>query len=157
MRTALDAARITGRGSDVVTGLLATVIVPDPLRGFRRRAGYAELVAHHHRADAVMRRAGPTLFVGAAATDLAAAVAVAGRDPLQAGLRLASALAVAGCIVLTARVNAPVNHQLRSWSPEVEVDRWRETWRAWERGHLARRSLVAVAAVLAAAASVRRP
>lgn len=154
--TPSTAARAAGLGSDVATGLLALAIVPDPFRRTRGRAGFAELVVHQQRADAVMRRVGPALSVTAAVADLLAAAASGRRDPVAAGLRTASALVVAGAVVLTVRVHVPINEQLRAWSPDVEVSGWRETWRTWERAHLARRSLVVAAAVLVAAASARR-
>lgn len=154
--TVSTTARAAGLGSDVATGLLALAVVPDPFRRSRERAGFAELVVHQQRADAVMRRVGPALSVTAAVADLLAAAASARRDPLAAGLRTASALVVAGAVVLTVRVHVPINEQLRSWTPEVEVSGWRGTWRTWERAHVARRSLVVAATALAAAASVRR-
>ena len=147
-------ARIA-RSHDVTTALVALAIGADPFVGLRRRAGFAELVAHQQPVDAVMRRVGPVLAVASAATGLAAAAA-ARRDPVEAGLRAASALAVAGAVVLTVRVHVPINEQLRSWTPEVEVSGWRETWGTWERAHLVRRALVAVAGALVAAASARR-
>ncbi|WP_299036113.1 anthrone oxygenase family protein [uncultured Pseudokineococcus sp.] len=148
--SAAPAARL---GHDLATAALVLAVAVDPFTGLRRRAGFAELVVHQQRADAVMRRAGPVPSVASAVAGLGASAVVVRREPAEAALRSASVLAVAAAVVLTVRVHVPINEQLRTWSPEVEVPGWRETWGAWERAHVARRALTALAGTLVVAAA----
>ena len=137
---------VSGRAAGAhtaATAVLFAAIVPDPFTRRRTGSGYRDYVRHQVRVDAVMRRLAPALSVLSAGTG---AVALAtSRDAAGALLRGAAVGAVAVAVAVTVRGNVPVNRRLRSWSPEVEADGWREDRATWERAHTRRRLAVAVA------------
>lgn len=136
-------------GLTVVVGL----VVLDPLAGLRAAPDWAGWVCGQQRLDRVMSRVAPVLFLTTAmSTAAAVGVALAQHRSWTAAGRAAAAGCVAGAIGVTLTRNEPVNRELRGWRATDEpTPGWRDARVRWERAHLVRWVLLAVAAGTAAA------
>ncbi|MBB3675800.1 hypothetical protein FHX36_001535 [Modestobacter versicolor] len=139
---------------DVLTAVLVALLVADPLRRRRLRADWAHWLPAQQRRDRVMRRLAPPVLLGAIGSGAVAAVLslLAGRPVAGAG-RAAAAVADVAAVRVTRAVNAPVNHELRSWQVEQEAVDWQTQRARWEGGHEIRRVLLGAGAVATAAAA----
>lgn len=96
-----------------------------------------------------MSRVAPVLFIstGVSAAGGAAVVAAQRHATTVAIWRGLAATFVAAAVGVTLKVNEPLNERLRGWRAEdVSPADWRAVRSRWEKGHRARRALLAIAA-----------
>lgn len=145
------------QGSHYATSLaVVLLVVIDPLPALRRGKDWQTWLEGQQRLDQVMSRVAPPLFVSTAATALGAAgLAAAEGCRVRAGWRALAAGGVVAAVLVTLRVNEPINDRLRRWRPaDPPATGWREDRAQWERGHRVRRALLAGSAVATVAGAL---
>lgn len=127
---------------------VVALVVVDPFGGLRSAPDWAGWISGQQRLDRVMSRVAPVLFISTGVSAAGAAVVAAQRHATTVAIwRGLAAAFVAAAVGVTLKVNEPLNERLRGWRAEgVPPADWRAVRSRWEKGHRARRALLAIAA-----------